>query len=128
LEKERKFVSPLPSPPGGVLPNIKKLYAFICTRFFHFDCPAPVLLPCFETTEHHLTFAPDTMETSNRPDEWKVEQGLSGAVLPVLDMTGPKNKPLELRTFGPLTKDQKAIDAVGDRDVLFTRERKGWIG
>lgn len=68
------------------------------------------------------------MLTSNRPDEWKIEQGLSGAVLPVLDMTRPKTKALTLQTFGPLTKDEKAIKAVGNRNTLFAAERKGWTG
>lgn len=68
------------------------------------------------------------METTNRPDEWKIEQGLSGAVLPVLDMTTAKTKPLAIQTFGPLTKDEKAIKAVGNRDKLFTAERRGWTG
>lgn len=68
------------------------------------------------------------MKTSNRPDEWKIEQGLSGAVLPVLDMTGPKTKVLALQTFGPLTKNEQAIKAVGDCDTLFAAERKGWTG
>lgn len=67
-------------------------------------------------------------KTTNRPDEWKIEQGLSGAVLPVLDMTGPETKELAPQVFGELTKDNEAIAAVGDRDKLFTRERKGWVG
>ena len=28
------------------------------------------------------------MPIHNRPDEWKIEQGLSGAKLPILDQTG----------------------------------------
>lgn len=68
------------------------------------------------------------LKTTNRPDEWKIEQGLSGAVLPVLDMTKPKTKALAIQTFGPLTKDEKAIKAVGDREKLFAAERKGWKG
>jgi sulfite oxidase len=68
------------------------------------------------------------MKTTNRPDEWKIEQGLSGAVLPVLDMTGPETKAIDPQVFGELTKDEEAIKAVGDREKLFTRERKGWVG
>ena len=68
------------------------------------------------------------MKTKNRPDEWKIEQGMSGAVLPVLDMTRPKTRSLDIQTFGPLTKDEKAIKAVGDKNKLFTAERKGWVG
>lgn len=68
------------------------------------------------------------METTNRPDEWKIEQGLSGAVLPVLDMTGPDTKFLPPQMFGPLTKNNKALKEIGDHDRLFQRERKGWKG
>ncbi len=68
------------------------------------------------------------MKTTNRPDEWKIEQGLSGAVLPVLDQTGPKTVALDPQIFGDLTKDEEAIKSVGDREKLFTRERKGWVG
>ncbi|KAG6003321.1 hypothetical protein E4U43_000935 [Claviceps pusilla] len=45
--------------------------------------------------------------TRNRPDEWKIEQGHAAAALPVLDMTGPQNKELEIQTFGPLTRDEE---------------------
>lgn len=64
----------------------------------------------------------------NRPDEWKIEQGLSGAVMPVLDMTGPEPKLLLPQVVGELTKDEEAIKAVGDGNELFKRERKGWKG
>jgi len=69
-----------------------------------------------------------TVTTTNRPDEWKIEQGLSGAVLPVLDMTKRKTERLAIQTFGPLTKDEKAIKSVGNRNKLFAAERKGWTG
>jgi sulfite oxidase len=68
------------------------------------------------------------MKTTNRPDEWKIEQGLAGAELPVLDMTQPKTEALIIQTFGALTKNEEAIKAVGDRDKLFTIEREGWTG
>lgn len=67
-------------------------------------------------------------EATNRPDEWKIEQGLSAAVLPVLDMTGPTTTWSDPQTFGPFTKDEAAVKAVGDREKLFTRARKGWKG
>jgi sulfite oxidase len=70
----------------------------------------------------------DKIEVSNRPDEWKIEQGLVGAELPVLDMTGPETKALDPQMFGELVRDDKAIEAVGNRDELFARERKGWVG
>lgn len=69
-----------------------------------------------------------TARTTNRPDEWKIEQGLLGASLPVLDMTGPETIHIPPQVFGKLTKDEEAINAVGDRDKLFTREKKGWVG
>ncbi|KAG5980660.1 hypothetical protein E4U55_003803, partial [Claviceps digitariae] len=66
--------------------------------------------------------------TTNRPDEWKIEQGLAAAAVPVLDMTGPETKELEIQTFGPLIRDEAAIRSVGDADELFAAERKGWVG
>ena len=67
--------------------------------------------------------------TANRPDEWRIEQGLAGAELPVLDMTGPEIKAYAPQVFGePTIKDQAAIDAVGNPDELFVREREGWVG
>jgi hypothetical protein len=68
------------------------------------------------------------IKTQNRPDEWKIEQGLSGAVLPVLDMTGPKTKTVLPQVFGERTIDEEAIKSVGDRSELFKMERKGWKG
>jgi sulfite oxidase len=70
----------------------------------------------------------ERIETSNRPDEWKIEQGLVAAELPVLDMTGLETKTLDPQVFGELTRDDEAIKAVGNRDELFARERKGWVG
>jgi|SRR5687768_15062120 hypothetical protein len=68
-------------------------------------------------------------DITNRPDEWKIEQGMSGAVLPVLDMTGPETKAIPPQVFSDkLTKDEAAIKAVGDPKKLFKAERKGWKG
>jgi sulfite oxidase len=66
--------------------------------------------------------------TLNRPDEWKIEQGLSGAKLPILDQTGTQTVTIEPQQWGETTKDEEAIKAVGDRDVLFARELEGWRG
>lgn len=67
--------------------------------------------------------------TNSRPNEWKIEQGLSGAELPVIDMTEPENKSLIFQVFPEkLTKDEEAIKAVGDPEKLFVRERDGWVG
>lgn len=68
------------------------------------------------------------MKTTNRPDEWKIEQGLSGAELPVLDMTGSTTKILPPQIFGDLTKDEVAIQSVGDCNKLLAEEREGWTG
>ncbi|KAF2024164.1 molybdopterin binding oxidoreductase [Setomelanomma holmii] len=57
-----------------------------------------------------------------------LKHGLVGAELPVLDMTGPETKTLDPQVFGELTGDDEAIKSVGDRDELFARERKGWVG
>ncbi|GFG26092.1 sulfite oxidase, mitochondrial [Aspergillus udagawae] len=68
------------------------------------------------------------MDTVNRPDEWKIEQGMAGHKLPVLDQSGKDT----LHIYPPLPKktmkDEEAIEAVGDRDKLFAREREGWKG
>lgn len=68
------------------------------------------------------------IETVNRPDEWKIEQGLSGAKLPILDQTGTETIAIQPAKWGGLTKDEAAIKAVGDPEVLFARELEGWKG
>ncbi len=72
--------------------------------------------------------APAAIETVNRPDEWKIEQGINGAKLPFLDQTGTETVKVQPVIWGELTKDQAAIDAVGNRDELFKRELEGWKG
>ena len=69
-----------------------------------------------------------TTSIVNRPDEWKIEQGLSGAKLPFLDQTGCETVEIEPTKWADLIKDEKAIDAVGDRSKLFAREIEGWKG
>ena len=68
------------------------------------------------------------METLNRPDEWKIEQGLSGAKLPILDQTGREAVAIHPQKWGQLVKDEAAIKAVGDPNELFVRELEGWKG
>ena len=68
------------------------------------------------------------MESVNRPDEWKIEQGLSGSKLPILDQTGTETVAIPPVKWGKLVKDDEAIKAVGDPDKLFTREIEGWKG
>lgn len=65
---------------------------------------------------------------TNRPDEWKIEQGLSAGKLPILDQTREHVEDINPIEWPPLTKDEDKIKAVGDRDKLFTREKEGWQG
>ena len=67
-------------------------------------------------------------EVTNRPDEWKIEQGLSGAQLPILDQTGPKTVAIEPRKYHKYIENEEGIKAVGDRKKLFARELEGWKG
>lgn len=64
----------------------------------------------------------------NRPEEWKIEQGMLGAALPVLDMTGEETGYIYPQDPEPLHKDEKALRQVGNTDSLFLSERKGWTG
>ena len=68
------------------------------------------------------------MDLRNRPDEWKIEQGLSGAKLPILDQTGRDTVFIQPANYGPSLKDEEAIKSVGDQDKLFARELEGWKG
>lgn len=68
------------------------------------------------------------METVNRPDEWKIEQGLAGAKLPILDQSDGETTLIQPHKWGGLVKDEEAIKAVGDRNKLFARELEGWKG
>jgi sulfite oxidase len=68
------------------------------------------------------------METLNRPDEWKIEQGLSGAKLPFLDQTGRETIAIQPQTWKESAKDEETIKSLGDLDQLFTRELEGWKG
>lgn len=68
------------------------------------------------------------METVNRPDEWKIEQGMAGAKLPFLDQTGRETVAIVPTKWEPTFKDEEAIKALGDPDKLFAREREGWKG
>jgi hypothetical protein len=73
-------------------------------------------------------FTKNNMETVNRPDEWKIEQGLSGAKLPFLDQTGSETVAIAPHKWEGFSKDEAAIKAVGDPDELFVRELEGWKG
>jgi sulfite oxidase len=68
-------------------------------------------------------------QIENRPDEWKIEQGINAAKLPFLDQTGPEPVFIEPKVWdGKMIKDEAAIKAVGDPGKLFTRELEGWKG
>ena len=73
-----------------------------------------------------LTVDPATVH--NRPDEWKIEQGLAGAKLPFLDQTGRATVSISPAKWPKLVKDEEAIKAVGDPNELFKRELEGWKG
>lgn len=68
------------------------------------------------------------LEVKNRPDEWKIEQGLHGAKIPFLDQTGDVQVEVLPREWPKLWKDEDAIKAVGNPDELFKREKEGWQG
>ncbi|RLL96000.1 hypothetical protein CFD26_103036 [Aspergillus turcosus] len=68
------------------------------------------------------------METTNRPDEWRIEQGLEGHKLSILDQSGPELIHIYPPSQQARVKDEEAIAAVGDRDELFKREKEGWRG
>ncbi|KAF7588549.1 hypothetical protein BBP40_005538 [Aspergillus hancockii] len=57
-------------------------------------------------------------------DEWKIEQGLAGAKLPILDQSGHEPITILPQTWGEPVKDEAAIEALSDRDKLFAREKK----
>ena len=70
----------------------------------------------------------EPLEYRNRPDEWKIEQGLSGGKLPILDQTGSTTVEILPRQYLKTYKDTAAIEALGDPNDLFKREREGWRG
>jgi sulfite oxidase len=68
------------------------------------------------------------LDTTNRPDEWMIEQGMAGHKLPILDQTGSDTIHLYPPRPAKLTQDEEAIRSVGNRTKLFARERQGWKG
>lgn len=71
---------------------------------------------------------PAQLDTTNRPDEWKIEQGMAGHKLPILDQSARDTIHLYPVRPARLTKDEEEIASVGDRDKLFARELEGWKG
>ncbi|KAL5362234.1 molybdopterin binding oxidoreductase [Aspergillus floccosus] len=69
-----------------------------------------------------------TLDTTNRPDEWMIEQGMAGHKLPILDQSERDTIHLYPQQPPKLMKDEESISSVGDRDKLFARERPGWKG
>ncbi|KAL3443402.1 Oxidoreductase, molybdopterin-binding domain-containing protein [Aspergillus insuetus] len=70
----------------------------------------------------------EKLDITNRPDEWKIEQGLAAHKLPILDQSGEEAVHIYPPRQEPRVKDEEAIAAVGNRDELFQREREGWKG
>lgn len=68
------------------------------------------------------------LQTVNRADEWKIEQGLHGAKIPFLDQTGKVTVEILPREWPKPYQDLDAIKAIGDPTELFQRERPGWKG
>lgn len=69
-----------------------------------------------------------TLAIHNRPNEWRIEQGLSARQLPYLDQTGPHHVNIHPEPDTVIKQDAEAIAAVGDRDKLFASEKEGWKG
>lgn len=69
-----------------------------------------------------------TKPINNRPDEWKVEQGMAGFKLPIIDQSGKSISFVSPSPETKITKDEKALRAIGDRSKLFSREKPGWTG
>jgi sulfite oxidase len=70
----------------------------------------------------------EKLDITNRPDEWKIEQGLAAHKLPILDQSGEEAVHIYPPKQEPRVKDDEAIAAVGNRDELFQMEREGWKG
>lgn len=64
----------------------------------------------------------------NRPDEWRIEQGLSGAALPFLDQTNDSCPEIEPRPARDALSLEELLEAVGDKTYAFDAEREGWKG
>lgn len=64
----------------------------------------------------------------NRPDEWRLEQGLSGVDLPALDQTGEETVLIHPHIDKEFPKDEETIKSFGDPKKIFTRELEGWKG
>lgn len=71
---------------------------------------------------------PAQLDTNNRPDEWKIEQGMAGHKLPILDQSSRDTVHLYPARPAKLIKDEEEIASVGDRDKLFARQLEGWKG
>jgi sulfite oxidase len=67
-------------------------------------------------------------ETNNRPDEWKIEQGMAASKLPIIDQTGKEVIFIHPGEPRSIPKNTEAIELVGDRNRAFSREIAGWKG
>lgn len=67
-------------------------------------------------------------ETNNRPDEWKIEQGMAASKLPIIDQTGKQAILIHPVAPRSMTKNTEAIESVEDLNKVFSREIPGWKG
>lgn len=72
------------------------------------------------------------MSTHQSSDEWKLEQGLAGAEIPVLDQTPHEHeytsKAGDDQTGEKGTTGANETKPGGDAKTLFVEEREGWDG
>lgn len=71
---------------------------------------------------------PAQLDITNRPDEWKIEQGMAGHKLPILDQSGSDIVHIYPARVAKIIKDEETINSVGEPDKLFARELEGWKG
>lgn len=70
-------------------------------------------------------------DRKNRPNEFKIEQGLAAAELPVLDQSGTQTTlifPPDVEEENKHAKDEEAIKAFGNQSEIFAGEKEGWRG
>lgn len=71
---------------------------------------------------------PRPLEQVNRPDEWKIEQGLAGAKLPFLDQTGDVTVEIMPGEEPPSWEDDSSVEVAREKAEFFKIEREGWKG
>lgn len=64
---------------------------------------------------HAIRSRTTVTETNNRPpDEWRIEQGMQGAKLTIIDQSRPETDFIHPADPSDISRDQVAIDTVGD--------------